>query len=357
MDIRRIHRKNEHLALSQRFYKTDHERSPFHDVRLIHTGLPEMSVNEVDTHVNLVGRITLQWPFYIEAMTGGTKVSRRINRQLAQIAADHNLAVATGSMSIAFDTPGAKSSFTGMRDADPRGNIFANLSAGASLADANKAVKMINADALELHANAAQELIMPEGARRFHCLDNIEQIINDISVPVMVKEVGFGMSKKTVELLLDTGVSLINVGGRGGTNFARIENERADANAQFTDLDDWGQTTPESLLEARSAIKNAHHLQPHQHPQLIAAGGITSPLDVIKAGAMGASACGVAGYFLHILIHDGPDALDNEISRWQVEIPRIMTLLGCRRFSALRQVPKVYSPTLLSYAEQRHLLN
>lgn len=356
MDFKRIRRKNEHVVLAQRFYKTDHARPPFNDVRLIHTGIPEMSVNEADTHVNLAGRTTLQWPFFIEGMTGGGRASKRINSGLAKVAAAHNLAMATGSMSVALTEPHTQDSFKTVRENNPRGNVFANLSADASLDDCLKAVKMIHADAMELHINAAQELIMPEGKRRFDYLDNIEQIVQDLPIPVIVKEVGFGMSRETVELLLQSGVSLIDVGGRGGTNFARIENERNEPGEGLDDLDDWGQTTPESLLEARTAIKNSHNLNPGQHPQLIATGGITSPLDVIKAGAMGASACGVAGYFLHILMHDGADALDNEITRWQVEIPRIMTLLGCRRFSELRRVGRVYSPELLNYAQQRHLL-
>lgn len=354
MDLQRIRRKNEHMLLAEHFYKDDHARPPFHDVRLIHTGIPEMSTSEVDTHVNLGGQLNLKWPFFIEAMTGGGRASKHVNAALARVAANHQLALATGSMSIALTDPGTRSSFEVIREINPDGLVFANLSASASYDQCVKAVKMIDADALELHLNAAQELIMPEGKRQFHWLDNIAQVTSKLSVPVIVKEVGFGMSQKTVELLLDAGVSLINVGGCGGTNFARIENGRADETQQLADLDDWGQTTPESLLEARAAING--EIRRSDRPQIIAAGGIVSPLDVIKAGAMGASACGVAGYFLRFLTRHGEVDLDNEVQRWQVEIKRVMTLLGCRRFSELQHVGKVYSPQLESYIRQRHLL-
>lgn len=356
MDIKRIRRKNEHMLLAQRFYKQDHAQSPFNDVRLIHTGIPEMATSEVDTHVNLGNHLNLNWPFFIEAMTGGGRASKRVNSSLARVAANHNLAIATGSMSIALTDPDTRDSFKVVREINPDGLVFANLSADASYAHCLQAIKLIDADALELHINAAQELIMPEGKRQFHYLDNISRIVNDLPVPVIVKEVGFGMSKQTIDLLLDAGVSIINVGGRGGTNFARIENNRANEGSSFNDLNDWGQTTLESLLEATNALKTNSIPSTKQQIRLIATGGVTCPLDVIKAGAMGASACGVAGYFLHILTHSGEAALDAEIDRWQIEITRIMTLLGCRKFSQLRHIGKVYSPQLQSYAKQRGLI-
>jgi isopentenyl-diphosphate delta-isomerase len=68
---------------------------------------------------------------------------------------------------------------------------------------------------------------MPEGDRDFsNWLKNIENIVKNVGVPVIVKEVGFGMSKKALEELINIGVKTIDISGTGGTNFARIENFR-----------------------------------------------------------------------------------------------------------------------------------
>lgn len=345
MESQQAQRKNEHLSLASKFYRQAHTHHYFDQVRLIHTGLPEMSLNDVDPHVHL-GGLCLEWPFYIEAMTGGSQQALTINQQLATIAKKHHLAMATGSLSIALRDPSSQDSFRVVRTINPTGTVIANLSAKATLDQAQQAVDLVGADAIELHLNAAQELIMPEGDRQFEWKDNIASLIAGLDVPVIVKEVGFGMSKETVQSLTDCGAQLINVSGRGGTNFAMIE-DRRNHQENLTDLFNWGQTTPESLLEARAADSQA---------QIIASGGICTPLDVIKAGMLSASAVGVAGYFLEVLNHHGLDGLDQTISQWQTEICKLMTLVGCRHFVDLPRVPFVLTGDLYSYAQQRDLI-
>nr|WP_305069117.1 type 2 isopentenyl-diphosphate Delta-isomerase [Limosilactobacillus kribbianus] len=347
MESQQAHRKDEHLSLALATYQQAHGQDYFDQVRLIHDALPETSLAEVDPQVQLGQALTLDWPFYLEAMTGGSKRAATINASLARQAAKHHLAMATGSLSIALREPATRDSFTVVREVNPDGKVFANLSAGADLEAAQAAVDLLQADALELHLNAAQELIMPEGDRAFHWLNNIQHLVQGLSVPVIVKEVGFGMSKRTISRLIKAGVTNINVSGRGGTNFAIIENRR-NHQLDLADLEDWGQTTPEALLEARA-------VQPAVN--LIASGGIVSPLGLVKAGALGAQAVGVAGYFLQILVRQGEDALDGELSRWQEELKRLLTLLGCQRFADLpRQVDFVLTGDLYTYAQQRHLL-
>ena len=180
----------------------------------------------------------------------------------------------------------------------------------------------------------------------FNWLDNIQYLVSELEVPVIVKEVGFGMSKTTIAKLQTHDVHLINVSGRGGTNFAAIENRR-NHDINFESLLDWGQTTPESLLEAHSIRRGK--------TEIIASGGITSPLDVIKAGVLGARAVGVAGYFLNILQNEGYDALDQTLGEWQVIVKRLLALLGCSSFTELSRVEYVLGTDLLSYARQRHL--
>ncbi|MCH3922947.1 type 2 isopentenyl-diphosphate Delta-isomerase [Limosilactobacillus sp.] len=347
MESQQAHRKDEHLSLALATYQQTHDQDYFNQVRLIHDALPETALAEVDPRVQLGQSLTLDWPFYLEAMTGGSKRAATINASLARQAAKHHLAMATGSLSVALREPATRDSFTVVRELNPDGKVFANLSAGASLEAARKAIDLLQADALELHLNAAQELIMPEGDRAFHWLDNIGHLVEELPVPVIVKEVGFGMSKRTISRLIKAGVSYINVSGRGGTNFAAIENRR-NHQLDLADLEDWGQTTPEALLEARA-------VQPTVN--LIASGGIVSPLDLVKAGVLGAQAAGVAGYFLRVLVRQGEDALDEELSRWQEELKRLLTLLGCQRFTDLpRQIDFVLTGDLYTYAQQRALL-
>nr|WP_225209020.1 type 2 isopentenyl-diphosphate Delta-isomerase [Limosilactobacillus walteri] len=345
MESRHAQRKNEHLSLAAKYYDQVH-RHYFDQVRLIHDSLPEMSTDDVDLHVQLADNLKIENPFYIEAMTGGSEQALKVNRQLAQLAHKHHLAMATGSLSIISKDPQAYASFDVIREENPDGIIFANLSANATLDQAQEAISLLHADALELHINAAQELIMPEGDRDFNWLDNIQYLVSELDIPVIVKEVGFGMSKTTIAKLQTHDVHLINVSGRGGTNFAAIENRR-NHDIDFASLLDWGQTTPEALLEAHSSRRGK--------TEIIASGGIISPLDVIKAGVLGARAVGVAGYFLNVLQRDGYERLDQILSEWIVIVKRLLALLGCASFTDLSRVDYVLGTDLLSYARQRHL--
>lgn len=344
MESQQAHRKDEHLSLATATYQRAHQHHYFDQVRLIHNALPEMAVKDVDHHVQLADGLQLEWPFYLEAMTGGSNQAAKINRTLAQLANKHHLAMATGSLSVALKEPATRPSFTVVREENPDGIVIANLGADASLENAQTAIDILGANALELHLNAAQELVMPEGDRDFHWLNNIASLVDKLDLPVIVKEVGFGMSRTTIDRLKNVGVQLVNVSGRGGTNFAMIE-DRRNHQLDLDDLADWGQTTPESLLEARG-----------NKATIIASGGITCPLDVVKAGVLGAQAVGVAGYFLNILIRDGATALDEILTGWRTELPRLLTLLGCRNFRDLQKIPFVLQDDLYSYAQQRHLI-
>ena len=188
---------------------------------------------------------------------------------------------------------------------------------------------------------------MKVGDREFYWLEALAGLVSRLHIPVIVKEVGFGMSQQTISQLEQIGVRWINVAGTGGTNFARIE-DRRNHELDLSDLVNWGLSTPESLLEAQQKSPSTH---------LIASGGITCPLDVIKAGVLGAKAVGVAGYFLHLLIKEGEEGLAKELHRWQVELPRLMTLVGVRNWDDLYLVDYLLSPELESFTRQRGLVN
>lgn len=344
MESIQAHRKVEHLSLAEKQYALSHAEHPFDQVRLLPKALPETTVAAVDLSTT-VGELTLAQPFFIEAMTGGSQQSTRINRQLARLAKRHHLAMATGSMSIIFKDPAAKASFTCLREENPTGLLFANLGAGANLAQAQAAVDLIKADALEIHLNAAQETVMPEGDRAFLWRDHLREIITHLSVPVIIKEVGFGMTSQSIQELAELGATIVNVAGRGGTNFAMIE-DRRNHEESFADLYDFGLTTPESLLEARRVATTSR-------PTILASGGITSPLDVMKSLALGAKAAGVAGYFLHCLLRQGETGLDQELSHWTRELKRLYALLGIQTTADADQIETVWDSNLTNFWRQR----
>ena len=188
---------------------------------------------------------------------------------------------------------------------------------------------MLEANALQIHLNVPQELVMPEGERDFtDWLHKIEQIIHHIEIPLIVKEVGFGMSRKTLQLLHDIGVQYVDVSGRGGTNFIRIENHRRERQ-EYDYLKEWGQTTPISLLEANSFVNRM---------TIFASGGIRNPLDAVKCFSLGASAVGLASPILRVLQKEGIDEAIEEMNRWHEQIKIICTMLGARTIQELANV-------------------
>lgn len=335
------HRKDEHVSLAEKFY-TDNDI--FDDIRFVNNGLPKYALDNVDFSTR-IGELDLKVPFYIEAMSGGSEHTKKINQRFADIARKTGLAMAVGSESVGLSDPSVSDSFKIVRQTNPNGIIFANIGANHSVADAQKAVDLISANALELHINTAQELIMPEGDRQFQFIENIQQIVANIKVPVIVKEVGFGMSKETIQQLAGLGVQYINVSGRGGTNFATIENFRRPSK-DMAYLRNWGLSTIESLLESRSL----------DHPlTTIASGGIKSPLDVAKCLALGASVVGIAGYFLHEIMHKNDETIVADIKDWQYGLKAIMLMLNCQTITDLQQQRLILNPNLISYLNQRNL--
>lgn len=337
-------RKDQHIHYAEMQYSSP-KINGLDGVRFVHQSLSEMSVNDVSLKTTL-GDIELDTPFFINAMTGGSQKATIINKNLAEVARDTNLAMALGSISIALKEPQYKESFEIVRKTNPNGILFANLGAHHSIDNAKRAVEMIEANALQLHLNTPQELVMPEGDRNFSdWLTNIEAIVNSLSVPVIIKEVGFGVSKETIKQLTDVGVTIIDVAGKGGTNFIEIENERRDLK-EYTYLYDWGQTTAESLLETRIYQDKA---------TFIASGGIKTPLDMLKSFGLGASAVGLSGEFLHLILTKGTHETISQINRFKKELTHLMTLVGAKNIQSLKDKSIVLDNQLLNWCHQRHL--
>ncbi|MFP5113416.1 type 2 isopentenyl-diphosphate Delta-isomerase [Bacillaceae bacterium C204] len=337
----RSERKWDHIrfALENRRNRS----SAFDDIKFIHQGLPNIGVSDVGLD-HEIGGLYLSSPIFINAMTGGGgDKTYRINKELAVVAKNTGLTMAVGSQMAALKDSSQKYTYEVVRKENPSGVIIANLGSEASAEDAKGAIEMIDADALQIHLNVIQELTMPEGDRDFTgALKRIESIVKETNVPVIVKEVGFGMGKDTVKDLLSIGVQIIDVGGSGGTNFAEIENKRRDKSLSF--FNQWGIPTGISIFEASSVSKNL---------SIIGSGGFMSGHDIAKGLAIGANAIGMAGYFLQILINEGIEVLQKEIEVLHDELMMIMTALGAKTISDLKKAPLIISGETYHWLNQR----
>lgn len=342
MTSQQSHRKDEHVSLAEKFHQS--ADSSFDQVRILHQSLPELALSDVDSTTPFAGK-QIAYPVMIEAMTGGSERTGQLNAQLAQLAAIAHLPMAVGSQSVALKEPDLAETFSIVRHYNPTGMMIANIGAGHSVNDARKVVEMISADALQVHINAAQEIIMPEGDREFYWLDQLAAIVAKLDIPVIVKEVGFGMTAKAVQKLMSIGVKYVDLSGRGGTSFAKIENFRR-PQKEMAYLDDWGLTTTESLLEMRKLSAR---------PVIIASGGIKTPLDAIKALALGADVAGMAGEVLHHLITDDYSVTEDWLIHWLQDFKCLMLLTGSKTVKDLRKQSMVFSPELESFARQRFI--
>ncbi|WP_026584969.1 type 2 isopentenyl-diphosphate Delta-isomerase [Bacillus sp. J33] len=317
----------------------------FEDIAFIHQSLPDTFLDQADIGTS-IGELLLSSPIFINAMTGGGgERTVQINRDLAAAARMTGLAMAVGSQMSALKDPGEIESYRIVRKENPKGIIFGNLGSEATVDQAKAAVDMIEASALQIHLNVVQELTMPEGDRDFRgALKRIEQIVRHSEVPVIVKEVGFGMNKETVSLLSSVGVTAVDVGGFGGTNFSQIENARRDRLLSF--FDEWGIPTAASIAEAVSEESDI---------AIIASGGIQTSVEIAKALAVGAEAAGMAGYFLKVLIKEGLESLIEEINTIHTELKMIMAALGATNIKQLQQAPLIISGNTHHWLTERRI--
>ena len=397
-------RKDDHIRLAQKFaqeYPVGYQKEVYRELdgcEFIHRALPETSIDEVDINTCVAG-IAQPSPFFINAMTGGTEATNKINMALAQAASRTGIAMALGSMSILVKKPEVRDYYSELREANPRAKFIANLGAEHTAESAQLVVDAVGAQALQIHVNAAQEIVMPEGSRDFRgWLGNIREITaamdeRKVPVPVIVKEVGFGMGRETVAALHEAGVRYVDIAGKGGTNFIRIEDARireaakgslADAAGKscentddsgcagtycfgqgFSYLQGWGISALRSLVEARSV----------DGMDIIASGGVRNPLDAVKYLALGAQTVGLSGAFLSTVQGGGTlsgssgdsgigiSVSDDAVARltpfievWNSHISRIFTLLGARSIAELQATARmVYPQSLVEYCRQRDI--
>lgn len=320
-------------------YLGERDLSGFARVHLVRPTLPESRVADSDISATICGE-KVHAPFFIEAMTGGTAHTTRFNCELARCANKHGIALAFGSASLTAKDPAALSGFAQARELTNY-PVFANVNPNTPLDAISRIVDVLHPTALQVHVNAVQELVMPEGDRDFMWLEKLIRIKNSVAIPVVVKEIGFGWDVASVRGLLDDGFEWLDIGGMGGTNFALIENaRRSHSDGDYSWLADCGVSTVQSILNVRTAIDDASHksgIRPTMH--YFASGGVRTPLDVMKSLALGADGVGVAGRFLTTLLHEGEQGLDHLIGVWKEQLACLYALYGVSSTSEARHIP------------------
>lgn len=303
----------------------------FSNVFIEHDSLPGLSAEEIDPSANFLGR-RISLPLIIDAMTGGVEISMEINRDLALLAKNFNIPMAVGSQTIALDGElSHMESFRVVRETvGAEGIVIANLNANASEEQVQRAIEMIDADAVQLHLNPAQELVMSEGDRDFKgVLENIRHLSGSIEKPIIVKEVGFGLSASAASRLWEAGVSYLDVSGHGGTNFVEIEDLRM-GEFNFDDMYGWGNPTAYSVMKVREATPEAF---------LIGSGGIRTAMEAMKAVVLGADMVGMSGELLSYLMHGGLFQAERFLREFEYKFKALMLLTGSKDISALKKVP------------------
>lgn len=262
----------------------------------VHQALPELNLNEIDLSLTLFGH-TLPAPLFISSMTGGTPQAAEINRRLAQAAQELGIPIGVGSQRAALEDPSSRDTYQ-LRDIAPDILIFANLGAvqlnyGFGIQECREAVDMVDANALILHLNPLQEALQPEGEIRFAGLtEKIGHICTALDVPVIVKEVGWGLSQKAAQALIEAGVSALDVAGAGGTSWSEVEMHRAKSDQQralAASFINWGIPTAESIQRVREVAPDI---------PLFASGGLRTGIDIAKCIGLGATMGGLASPFL-----------------------------------------------------------
>lgn len=302
--------------------------------RFTHQALPELSLTEIDTSTSLFGK-RLASPILISSMTGGTEIAQKINRNLARGAAKHRIAMGLGSQRAAIEDATLAGSYC-IRDVAPDILLFANVGAvqlnyGYGLAECQKAIDMVRADALILHFNVLQEAVQPEGDIDFSgLLRKVEKVCAALTAPVIAKEVGWGFSESAVRDLKNAGVSAIDVAGSGGTSWSEVEYHRAptDFHARVArSFADWGIPTAAAVQFARQAAPEL---------PIIASGGLRDGIDIAKCIALGADAAGLASPFLQAA-SESFDAVDELIQELTAQLRIAMLCTGSRDIAALKR--------------------
>jgi isopentenyl-diphosphate Delta-isomerase len=352
-------RKQQHVNISLTkdvAFRT--KSSGFDRLDFLHNALPELNLSDIDSSTVFLGK-KIAMPFIISSMTGGYTKAERINQQLAKVCAQKKIALGVGSQRQASEDARYHRSFSVVRETAPDIPIFGNIGAAeiSKLRDVSSIMRLIDliqADGFAVHLNPLQELLQPEGNTNFYgVLNGIELLVKSIPVPIIVKEIGTGISADVARRLIDVGVKIIDIAGAGGTSWAGVEILRRKSakvksakvksscgdgtrrkkvrNLNAENFWDWGIPTVD-------ALKNVCQLK-SQSPSLkiIASGGISNGIDCAKSIALGADYTASAMSILQALASGGVDTVLWLIDQWEWELKSAMFLTGSRSIAELQK--------------------
>jgi isopentenyl-diphosphate Delta-isomerase len=336
-------RKKEHLELcltDDVKFKT--KTNGFEKYDFKHCAITEVEIDKINFETKLFKK-NINYPFLISCMTGGAEEAENINEKLAIAAAELNIPIGVGSQRQALENQKYINSYKAIRKNAQSVPIFGNIGAAQivqqkKLGIIQSLVDQIEADAMIVHLNPLQEFLQKEGEPNFKgLLDKIKKLVKVLQVPVIVKEVGAGISGEAAIKLLELGVGGIDVAGAGGTSWAGVELLRM-KNQKNMDLWDWGIPTSYSISEVYKLKKNFKFI-------LIGSGGIISAMDAAKAFALGSDLVGSARVILQTLNKSGIEGVNKLIQSWFELIKSVMFLTGSQSLSELRKnkiIPKEY---------------
>ena len=331
-------RKDDHIK-----YALEHESeyNSFDDVELIHSSIPKYNLDEIDLSTHFASH-DFEFPFFINAITGGSKNAKKINQKLAKVANECNLLFVTGSYSAALKNSD-DDSFNIVKKENPDLQLATNIGIDKNYTAGITAIKALNPLFLQVHVNLMQELIMPEGSRNFNEWENnLKEFVQNIEIPIILKEVGFGMTEDTIKQGVRLGIKTFDISGRGGTSFAFIENMRRKNSLDY--LNNWGQTTVSCLLNLKDYTDKV---------EIIASGGVRNPLDMIKCLVLGAKAVGLSRTILELAVKYDVENIIKIVENWKIECKMIMCALNAKNIKELQNTKYVLYGKTLEFSTQK----
>ena len=348
-------RKLSHLQTTLHQDVQSHVPTGFDDVHLIHKALPEIDRDEIDLSTEIFGH-KLKAPLVIESMTGGTPLAAKFNKKLAKVAERLGVAMGVGSQRAGIEDERLAYTYRVAREAAPSIPLFANLGCPQitrkdGLDRARKAVNMIDATGLFIHLNALQESVQYEGETNFrNIIQRIQDLAANLSVPILVKETGAGISRETAQALEKANIRGINVSGLGGTSWAGVEYYRAREKGHKLQMElgttfwDWGTPTVPSIVEVANSTKLL----------VFASGGVRNGLHIAKAIALGAHYGGSALPMLKSA-SSGEKAAVDRLNTVIEELKNAMFLTGSKNVQELRKAPLIITGATYEWLIQRGL--
>ncbi|PVU75601.1 type 2 isopentenyl-diphosphate Delta-isomerase [Sulfolobus sp. SCGC AB-777_G06] len=347
-------RKIEHVEICLYEKVEGYTSTLLENVRLVHQSLPGFSLSDVDTSIMFLKK-RMSAPIIVTGMTGGTPELGRLNGLIAEVVEEFGLGMGVGSQRIAIEKKETRETFSIARKLAPSAPIIANIGApqlmkGYGIKEIEEAVNMIEADAIAIHLNPAQEVFQPEGEPDYsmEILHKLKDISRNLGVPVIIKETGSGLSMEVVSLFYSNGFRYFDVSGQGGTSWISVEMFRGERKNNWKTesarlFSDWGNPTAASIVETRISAPDAY---------IIGSGGIRNGLDIAKAIALGAD---IGGFALPVLkaVMSGKDSLREFLKKTIFEIKAAMFLSGSKTVFDLAKAPLVITGELKDWLESR----